>query len=166
MAGSNEPNPYARLAIMMALSFVAMFVLMYAMVDRMENVYANVNQVYMAGLMTAAMLAIEMIFMGAMYHDKRLNRVIGATAFAALVGFWALTRAQAAVSDKQFLRSMIPHHAGAILMCEKAPIQDAEIKRLCRNIIDSQQSEIRQMKAMLKRPGLRSDVSPHDSSLP
>jgi uncharacterized protein (DUF305 family) len=35
-----------------------------------------------------------------------------------------------AVGDKQFLRSMIPHHAGAILMCEKASIKDAEIRAL------------------------------------
>jgi uncharacterized protein (DUF305 family) len=57
------------------------------------------------------------------------------------------------VSDKQFLRSMIPHHAGAILMCEQAPIEDAEIKALCKNIVSSQQSEIDQMKAKLSALG-------------
>jgi uncharacterized protein (DUF305 family) len=46
---------------------------------------------------------------------------------------------------------MIPHHAGAILMCERAPIQDAEIKQLCGEIISSQQKEIDQMKSMLAR---------------
>jgi uncharacterized protein (DUF305 family) len=46
---------------------------------------------------------------------------------------------------------MIAHHAGAILMCEQAPIQDAEIKDLCGNIISSQQTEIDQMKAILRR---------------
>ena len=44
---------------------------------------------------------------------------------------------------------MIPHHAGAILMCERANIQDAEIKEQCKTIIASQQSEIDQMKAKL-----------------
>jgi uncharacterized protein (DUF305 family) len=44
---------------------------------------------------------------------------------------------------------MIPHHAGAILMCEEAPIQDAEIRRLCRSIIAGQQAEIDEMKARL-----------------
>jgi uncharacterized protein (DUF305 family) len=28
---------------------------------------------------------------------------------------------QGAVGDDQFLRSMIPHHSGAILMCEQGP---------------------------------------------
>ncbi len=54
-------------------------------------------------------------------------------------------------NHRQFLRSMIPHHAGAILMCQEASIQDAEIRRLCGGIVSSQQSEIDQMKAMLDR---------------
>ena len=44
---------------------------------------------------------------------------------------------------------MIPHHAGAILMCEQAAIEDAEIKDLCGAIVSSQQAEIDQMKAKL-----------------
>lgn len=59
-------------------------------------------------------------------------------------------RQQTAVSDKQFLRSMIPHHGSAILMCQEASIQDSEIKELCRNIVSNQQSEIDQMKAKLR----------------
>jgi uncharacterized protein (DUF305 family) len=64
--------------------------------------------------------------------------------------FFFLIRQQGAVTDKQFLRSMIPHHAGAILMCEQASIQDAEIQELCKTIISSQQQEIDQMKAKLE----------------
>jgi uncharacterized protein (DUF305 family) len=44
---------------------------------------------------------------------------------------------------------MIPHHAGAILMCENASLQDTELKALCGNITSSQQAEIAQMKAKL-----------------
>jgi len=46
---------------------------------------------------------------------------------------------------------MIPHHSGAILMCEQASIRDPELKSLCGNIITSQKQEIDQMKAMLAR---------------
>jgi uncharacterized protein (DUF305 family) len=46
---------------------------------------------------------------------------------------------------------MIPHHAGAILMCDQAPVRDEEIKSLCQNIIHSQRSEIDQTKAILAR---------------
>jgi uncharacterized protein (DUF305 family) len=48
---------------------------------------------------------------------------------------------------------MIPHHAGAILMCEKSSAQAQQIKELCRTIISSQQSEIRQMKTLLEELG-------------
>jgi uncharacterized protein (DUF305 family) len=44
---------------------------------------------------------------------------------------------------------MIPHHAGAILMCERASIQDQEIRTLCKNIISGQHAEFDQMKAKL-----------------
>ena len=104
----------------------------------------------MAGLMAAPMGVIELALMRAMYPDRRLNVVVVAGSLLALAVFWVLLREQVAVSDRQFLRSMIPHHAGAILMCEQSPIQDAEIKRLCEAILSSQQSEIDQMKAKLK----------------
>ena len=140
---------YGRLMLMAVLSFVAMYVLMYAMVDKFANVYMNLNQFYMAGLMAAPMVIIELALMGAMYSNRRKNVVIIAVSLAALVLFWVFIREQTAITDKQFLRSMIPHHAGAILMCEEAPIRDAEIKQLCAAIISSQQSEIDQMKAKL-----------------
>lgn len=142
-------NPYRRLVLMAALSFAAMYLLMYAMVNTIGNVYANLNEFYMAGLMTAPMLVIELILMRAMYPNKRLNMLLLAGSVLAGLAFFALIRGQAAISDKEFLRSMIPHHAGAILMCEHASLQDPEIKQLCQTIISSQQAEIDQMKAKL-----------------
>jgi len=135
---------------MTVVSFIAMYFLMYAMVNSTGNVFANVNQVYMAGLMTATIVIIELALMSSIYERKKLNLVISGAATVALIVFWIFTRTQTAVTDKQFLRSMIPHHAGAILMCTRAPIRDADVRRLCQNIIASQQSEIDQMKAKLK----------------
>lgn len=146
---SMNRTAYSRLLIMAVISFLSMYILMYAMVDSIENVYGNFNQFYMAGLMAAPMVIIELVLMGEMYHDKKVNMVIIAISVIALVVFWILIRQQIAISDKQFLRSMIPHHAGAVLMCEQAPIQDAQIKELCRTIISGQQDEIAQMKARL-----------------
>jgi len=136
---------------MLALSFVVMFGFMYAMVDRWANVYPNLNQAYMAGLMAAPMAILELVLMGMMYPDRRLNGIIIAGSVVVLVLCWFGIRAQAGIGDREFLASMIPHHAGAILMCNKAPIHDAEIQRLCGNIIKSQQQEISQMKAILQR---------------
>jgi uncharacterized protein (DUF305 family) len=146
-----EHNPYARLAIMMILSFVSMYILMYAMVNAFANVFHNINQFYMAGLMAAPMALIEVLLMGAMYPNKRVNTIIAATSVLALVFFFILIRQQTAVTDRQFLRSMIPHHAGAILMCEQTPLEAQKIKDLCKTIITSQQQEIQQMKTLLNQ---------------
>lgn len=144
---------YGHLAIMTALSYIAMFILMYAMVDRFADVYPNINQVYMAGLMAGPMVVIELIVMRAMYPDMKMNLIFGGIAAVAMVLFFVGIRAQAAVGDVQFVKSMIPHHSGAILMCGRASISDAELKKLCSEIIGGQQREIDQMKAILVRLG-------------
>ncbi|HEV8366685.1 MAG TPA: DUF305 domain-containing protein [Pyrinomonadaceae bacterium] len=143
-------NHYGRFLIMIVLHFIAMYIFMYAMVNAFGNVYNNFNQVYMAALMTSSTVLIELPMM-AMYKSKKLNIAIIAAGVLILVGSWFAIRQQTAIGDKQFLRSMIPHHAGAILMCKEAAIQDQEIKDLCKNITASQQSEIDQMKRMLDR---------------
>lgn len=146
---SMSTHSYGRLLLMLALSFASMYVLMYAMVNSFANVYASVNQFYMAALMSAPMAVIELLLMGGMYRNKKWNAMIVAAAILALAGFWMLIRQQAAVGDVQFLRSMIPHHGGAILMCKEAPLRDEKIKALCQSIISGQQVEIDQMKALL-----------------
>jgi len=105
----------------------------------------------MAALMTASMVLIEIPLMASMYQSKKLNIAIIAAGALVLIGSWFAIRGQTAIGDRQFLRSMIPHHAGAILMCREAHIQDQEVKDLCQSIIASQQAEIDQMKAMLNR---------------
>lgn len=142
---------YGRLLMMTGLSFVAMYLLMYAMVDRWDNVLPNLNKLYMAGLMAAPMVLIELGLMGAMYPNRRANRWIMAGAAAVLVVLFALIRMQAGIGDHQFLKAMIPHHSSAILMCGRAPISDPEIRHLCKSIIESQQREIDQMKDILAR---------------
>ena len=145
-------NPYMLLAGMAGLSFIAMYVLMYSMVNTLGEVFNSINQVYMAGLMAAPMVIIEIVLMRSMYPNKKLNGLIAAASVVALVGFFALIRYQGGVGDRQFLRSMIPHHSGAILMCREATIQSAELKQLCHNIIKSQADEIAQMRRLLDKP--------------
>ena len=142
---------YLKLLYMALLSFASMYILMYAMVNQFANVYPNINQFYMAALMTMPMVLIEMIVMSSMYMDKNRNKLIIILSFIALVVFFLLIRYQSAVSDKQFLKSMIPHHAAAILMCQETKIKDPEINALCSNIISSQQQEIDQMKTLLDK---------------
>ena len=146
-------KPYVHLLIMAVLSFIAMYILMYAMVDRFENVYPSLNQAYMAALMAAPMVVIELVVMRSMYKHRTANIAFFAASILVFAGSWFAIRQQTLIGDDQFLKSMIPHHAGAILMCEQAPVQDGEITKLCKEIIASQQREIDQMKGILKRLG-------------
>ena len=143
---------YKHLAIMAGLSFIAMYILMYAMVDQFANVYNHYNQLYMAGLMAAPMVVIELFIMRAMYVNARLNALIYGAAVVLAVFCWVGIRQQVAVDDSQLLRAMIPHHAGAVLMCEKATLSNTEVRALCQKIIESQRQEITQMKARLEEP--------------
>lgn len=140
---------YRHLLVMTLLSFASMYVLMYAMVDIFSNIVPNVNQFFMAGLMSMPMVIIELVVMRAMYKNSKANIGILILALGAGVGFFLSIRAQATVGDKQFLKSMIPHHASALLMAKEANLSDPELQQLAQKIIESQQLEIDQMKAKL-----------------
>lgn len=148
--GATGGQHYGKLAIMAVLSFISMYILMYSMVDGFENVIPNVNQLYMAGLMTMPMLIIEVLLMSSMYINKQWNILIIAVSAIALIGFFLLIRKQTAVGDKQFAKSMIPHHAAAILMAKEAKLSDPELQKLQQDIIVAQETEIKQMKAKLE----------------
>ncbi len=149
MAIMHHTHPYRRLALMTALSFTAMYILMYAMVDVFANVIPNLNQFFMAGLMTTAMVLIELGVMGTMYPRKSLNGILVGVSIVFFIFFWVGIRSQIAITDREFLKSMIPHHAGAILMCEKATLSNPAIQELCENIVLNQEAEIEFMKGML-----------------
>ena len=107
----------------------------------------------MAALMTAPMAIIEILLMGSMYPHKRVNMAIAAGALILLATAWLAIRYQAGIGDEQFVKSMIPHHSGAILMCDGAKLQDAELRQLCTEISAGQRAEIDQMRTILERLG-------------
>jgi len=145
----DEGRPYLMLMAMAVLSFIVMYGLMYAMVDRSDNVFNSINQVYMAGLMAAPMVVIELLLMGRMYPNRNANIMLGIVSIVVMLLFWFAIRGQWAVGNEQFLRSMIPHHAGAVLMCRQAPVTDQRIQQLCQEIIAGQEKEIAEMKTLL-----------------
>lgn len=55
---------------MTVLHFIATYVLMYAMVNTLGNVYHNFNQFYMAGFMTASTVLLELPLMSTMYESR------------------------------------------------------------------------------------------------
>ena len=144
-------RPYAMFAANLLISGIVMYFVMYTMIDSTAELYHNLNNVYMTMMMVTTMALLMLWMMPSMFPDQRtniiLNVVFGALFLFSLYGM----RTQALVGDNQFLRAMIPHHSGAVLMCEKATITDPQIKQLCSGIVAGQKAEIAQMKALLAR---------------
>ena len=145
---------WTKLLWMAIVSFLAMYAVMYAMVDKYENIYLNINQFYMVLMMTAVMMLIEIFFMRSMYSLKTQTITVVLSVFLLVFSFAGI-RYQLFVSDIQFLKSMIPHHASALLMCDNSKIIDTEITNLCNSIISGQQTEIDWMKTKLENWGYK-----------
>jgi len=142
---------YAMFAVNMVLSFVAMYFVMFSMIDGWADFRNNVNMAYMALAMAAPMGVIMLATMGRMYANKRINTALHAALVLLFVLALAGTRLQVRIDDRQFIASMIPHHSGAILMCREAELRDPELLKLCNDITTSQRREIDQMNAIRAR---------------
>ena len=141
---------YKRFAVMAVAMFVAMYFIMYAMIDGLNNLIPNLNNLYMTLLLVSAMLIIELLIMKGMYQNKKINWAVIAVSLAIGIFSWFGIREQINVGDKQFVKGMIPHHAAAVLMSEKAKLTDPELIELQKNILETQAKEIEFMKRKLK----------------
>jgi uncharacterized protein (DUF305 family) len=142
-------KPYVELLISLALSYAAMYMIMYSMADRWGHVYFNLSNVYMTGLMAGSMIPIMFLTMPGMFKNKWLNVTFWAGTAALLALCWFGLRAEAGVGDRQFLRAMIPHHSAAIQMANESSLTDPRVKKLAEGIISSQEREIAEMKSLL-----------------
>ena len=84
-----------------------------------------------------------------MYEGKQTK--VAVLVSASLLGIVLLfaNRAQVAISDVSFMKSMIPHHSIAINNARKATISDPRVRKLADGIIESQIREIAEMKMLI-----------------
>lgn len=142
-------SPYVMLALNLLISVAIMYLVMFAMIDGLPEFYHNLNMFYMALMMVAPMAILMLFMMRSMYPNRTINILVGISFSVIFALAFLFIRQQTVIGDIQFLRSMIPHHSGAILMCREAQTNDPEIKALCQEIIRSQRDEIDQMKQIL-----------------
>lgn len=147
----NNTSPYPKFFLIMAVSFIVMYVVMYLNTYELDHVYFSLTRFYMTCLMIASMAILMLLFMLKMYKDKNINISIIAGSLILFFGSLFLVRSQKTVDDVLWMRAMIPHHSIAILTSERANIKDPEVRKLADDIIKAQKKEIEEMKTMIKR---------------
>ncbi|MEP7252280.1 MAG: DUF305 domain-containing protein [Ginsengibacter sp.] len=144
---------YKKFSLMMVISFIIMYSVMFLNVDEANHIYISTTRIYMALLMVSPMAIVMMLMMGKMYPSKKVNTgiILGGVVLFGLV--LAGLRTQTPIGDVQYMKAMIPHHSSAIMVSKHANIKDPEVKKLSEGIIASQVKEIAEMKAILERMG-------------
>jgi hypothetical protein len=149
-----ERHHYKMLAVNLVLGLAIMYFAMFAMIWSFGEFVQNINFLYMALVMWAPMSLVMLLTMKSMYRNAKLNTVLYAVFAAVFVLSLVGIRDRSVVGDRQFLRSMIPHHSGALLMCNRSDLRDTEIRDLCfgpDGIVTGQAREIAQMRAIQDR---------------
>lgn len=143
-------SKYLRFGAMIATSTVIMFGLMYLNVYKVDHVFFSETRLYMALIMGATMALVMLGFMLNMFSNLALNTaIVLGSIFLFAVALW-LARSQNTVDDVSWMKAMIPHHSIAILTSERASISDPRVQKLADTIIESQQREISEMKALIQ----------------
>ena len=152
MESAEQNDNYKTFFLMLACSFVAMYITMFLNSYAIDHIYFSLTRFYMTCLGISAMAVIMWFFMRKMYQNKKKNIAILAGSFILFVSALGLVRIQSPIiGDILWLKAMIPHHSIAILTSERADIQDPEVKKLANDIIKAQREEIEEMKTMIKR---------------
>lgn len=152
MNQENKKNKnYKTFGLMMLVSFVSMYAVMFFNVYQFDHVYLSMTRTYMTLLMIAPMAISMLLFMRKMYTNKKINYAILGASVLIFIGSLYGLRAQKPIGDTQWMKAMIPHHSSAILTSSEADLQDPEVKQLAEDIIKAQEREISEMKAMIER---------------
>ena len=145
-------NNYTKFVLMLAGSFIAMYITMYLNTYSIDHVYFSLTRFYMACLGIAAMALIMFFTMRKMYKNRKKNIAIVLGSIILFVSALGLVRVQKPIiGDVLWMKAMIPHHSIAILTSERADIKDPEVKKLAKDIIEAQRKEIEEMKSMIDR---------------
>ncbi|MBN8291872.1 DUF305 domain-containing protein [Rhodobacter sp. NTK016B] len=140
---------YKRFTLMIVVSTLVMFGLMYLNTFAVEHVFFSETRAWMSVVMGAAMAFVMLAFMASMYPSRTINIAIFTGSVVVFAGALWLVRSQATVNGLSYLRAMIPHHSIAIMTSGRAHIEDARVRALADGIIAAQNKEISEMRAMI-----------------
>lgn len=146
-----KTNNYKKFMVMLGISFLIMYSVMFLNVDKLDHIYLSTTRAYMSLLMVTPMALLMLALMPMMFENKKLNTIIVVTSIAAFALALTFLRLQIFISDEQYMKAMIPHHSSAILVSQEAKLKDPEVRKLAEGIIRSQEKEIAEMKQLLAK---------------
>ena len=149
-SGQSDTQKYLRFAAMIGVAAVVMYIVMYFNTWQWDHVYFSWTRFFMTMMSTGTMAIIMLLFMRHMYTNKKLNWLVVGAAVVLFGSGLALVRTQATVGDVAWMEGMIPHHSIAILTSTEANISDPRVKELADSIIEAQEAEITEMKALIE----------------
>ena len=117
---------------------------------RISDLYISTTLIYGGLLMASNMIwAHEIYHYFSMSHFNILIFMLGIILSLSVSGF--LLRKQLNISDKQWLKRMISHHSTALTTSHKIynRSNNPKVKKLAKEIIETQEREIKLMKSML-----------------
>ena len=140
----------------MLFMFICSFIVQYfimppIMVNKISYITNNIGKAYLATIMGLFMVLIEVMMHDHQYHVLSVNWY--AILFALLALFSYLYRKQIAINDKQYLEAMIEHHSMDVFMSDEIlkKTDNYDIAKLAKNIIQTQNDELRTMTNLLKQ---------------
>jgi len=145
-----------RITHTMIVMFIGSFIIQYfvmppIMIEKFSDFTNSIGKAYMAVIMGILMVMIEVAM-----HDHQYD-VMSTNYYVILMGllviFVYLYRKQVAINDKQYLEGMIEHHSMALLTSKEIlkKTNDYNIAKLAKNIIETQETEIKVMNSLLNK---------------
>lgn len=140
----------------MIVMFLGNFVIQYflmppIMIEQISDFTNSIGKAYMSIIMGIFMVLMEVGMHDHQYDVCSTNFYIAL--IAALLLFIYLYRKQVAIKDKQYLEGMIEHHSMALLTSKEilTKTDDYNVAKLAKNIIQTQETEIKTMKSLLNK---------------
>lgn len=145
----NMSMSWGRFAVTITTSTVIMFFLMYQLVYSFDHATFSMNRLVSSLVMGCVMTIVMLVAMWSMFEGRKVKLAVLILASLAAVVLLTVNRSQVLIGDVAFMRSMIPHHSIAINNATKADLSDPRVRELADGIIESQEREIAEMKALI-----------------
>lgn len=146
-----QMNLFYSVTFMMIISFIIQyFIMSYIMVNNINNITNSLGKVYISCIMSILMGITEVFMQDLVLKIIHWNYYLALLLLLSI--FYLLYTMQIGITDKEYLKEMIEHHSMALLTSEEIEHKTSnyKIKKLAKDIINRQTTEIKYMEKLLK----------------